>query len=96
MKWRTARVPGSAEATHVPPGGYWMSEPFSTAEQVVLCCFGLDQSTERSGAQLRRGLAEAGFPAAAARHIVNSSPLLQRSSTRCFRLRRLSTEGSVP
>jgi hypothetical protein len=96
MKWRTQRVHGPADNHHETPEACWMSEPFATSEQVLLCCFGLDQSAERSSAQLRRHLAEAGFRAPAARHIINSSPLIHRSSTGSFRLRRLSMEGSVP
>ena len=54
-------------------------ESFATAEQVLLCCFGLDQdvSTTRSGKQLRVALTGAGFRPAAARHLVRDSALLR-------------------
>ena len=94
--WRTPRVSKTADQRREKPEASLTSEPFTTAEQVVLCCFGLDQSTELSSTQLREDLVKAGFPAAAARQIVRSCPLVRRSSTGLFGLRRLSTEGSVP
>ena len=71
-------------------------EPFGISEQVLLCCFGLDQSTERSGADLRTALVEVGFPGSAAREIVRNSPLTRRSAPGSCRLRRLGEERSVP
>jgi hypothetical protein len=61
------------------PEAWAAPEPFGISEQVLLCCFGLDQSTERSGADLRKALVEVGFRGAAARAIVRSSPLTRRS-----------------
>jgi hypothetical protein len=94
--WSTPRVFESAGQPHEKPEASLTSEPFTTAEQVVLCCFGLDQSTELTSSQLREDLVKAGFPAAAARQILRSCPLVHRSSTGLFGLRRLSAEGSVP
>jgi hypothetical protein len=62
------------------PEAWAAPEPFGISEQVLLCCFGLDQSTERSGADPRKALVEVGFRGAAAREIVRSSPLTRRSA----------------
>ena len=53
-------------------------ESFATAEQVLLCCFGLEQDafTTRTGKELRKALIGAGFHPAAARHLVRDSALL--------------------
>jgi hypothetical protein len=64
-------------------------EPFATSEQVLLCCFGLDQSARRSGAQLREALVGAGFSLPGACAIVRVSPLVRRTSGGFYRLRSL-------
>jgi hypothetical protein len=78
------------------PEAWRAAEPFGTSEQVLLCCFGLEQSTERSGAELRKALVEVGFRGSAAREIVRTSPLNRRSAQGSYRLRRLGEERSVP
>ena len=64
-------------------------ESFATTEQVLLCCFGLDQdvSTTRSGKQLRVALTGAGFRPAAARHLVRDSGLLRATADGHYVLR---------
>jgi hypothetical protein len=96
MLWRSPRVPESADQHPGQPDAALTAEPFATAEQVVLCCFGVDQSTELSSAKLCMDLVEAGFPAAAARQIIRSSPLVHRSATGLLALRRLGVEVSEP
>jgi len=96
MIWRTPRVPEPVEQLRGKPEVSLTAEPLNTSEQVVLCCFGVDQSTERSSVQLCADLVKAGFTAPAARQIIRSSPLIHRSSTGFFGLRRLSIEGSAP
>lgn len=60
------------------PEQHRSGESFATAEQVLLCCFGLEQDafTTRTGKELREALGSAGFHPAAARHLVRESPLL--------------------
>jgi len=69
-------------------------EPFATSEQVVLCCFGLDQSARRSKAQLREALIEAGFSLPGACAIVRFSPLIRRTSGGFYGLRSLDVRLS--
>jgi hypothetical protein len=96
MRWPTLPVSGRA-GRHAPaPEAYPPPEPFATSEPVLLCCFGVDQSTERSSAELCRALVDVGFPSPAAREIVRLSPLIHRSSDKSYRLRRLGMERSVP
>ena len=64
-------------------------ESFATAEQVLLCGFGLDldDSTTRSAKQLREALTGAGFRPAAARHLVRDSALLRATADGHYVLR---------
>jgi hypothetical protein len=78
------------------PEAWAAPEAFGISEQVLLCCFGLDQSTERSGAELRMALVEVGFRGSAAREIVRTCPLTHRSAQGSYRLRRLGEERSAP
>jgi len=96
MMWRILRVPGRASRHHEALEASLPPEPFATTDQVLLCCFGLDQSTERSSVQLRMALVEVGFKSPEARAIVRTSPLVHRSSTGSYHLRRLCMERSVP
>jgi hypothetical protein len=96
MMWRILRIPGRASRHHEALEASLSPEPFATTDQVLLCCFGLDQSTERSNAQLRSALVEVGFRSPEAREIVRTSPLVHRSSTGSYHLRRLYMEPSVP
>ena len=66
---------------------YQYGESFGTAEQVLLCCFGLNRDANRSAKQLREALTEAGFPAAAARHLVRDSALLSATADGHYVLR---------
>jgi hypothetical protein len=52
---------------------------FATAEQVLLCCFGVHPRalSPRSAKQLRQALVEAGFRSSEARHLVRDSALLR-------------------
>jgi hypothetical protein len=86
---RTSRHQEALEADLAP-------QPFATAEQVLLCSFGLNQSTERSSAHLCKALVEVGFRAPAARQVIRTSPLIHRPSKGTYRLRRLCMEQSAP
>jgi hypothetical protein len=86
---RTSRHQEALEADLAP-------EPFATAEQVLLCSFGLNQSTERSSANLCKALVEVGFRAPAARQVIRTSPLIHRSFKGTYQLRRLCMEQSAP
>jgi hypothetical protein len=86
---RASRNQEALEADRAP-------EPFATAEQVLLCSFGLNQSTERSIAHLCKALIKVGFTTPAAREIIRTSPLIHRSSKATYQLRRLCMEQSVP
>jgi hypothetical protein len=65
----------------------WEPELFTTSDQVLLCCFGLDQAAERSGEQLRTALVEAGFTSTGARRVIRASGLIHRTSNGSYRLR---------
>jgi hypothetical protein len=67
---------------------YLHDEPFDTSGQVLLCCFGLDEtpSATRSAAQLRTALVDAGFRVTVTRHLIRTSPLLRRVANGDYRL----------
>ena len=60
---------------------------FSTAEVVLLCCFGTDLSAEKSHQSLRAALLRAGLAPGAAGHLIRYSALLDRVSKGRYRLR---------
>jgi hypothetical protein len=64
-------------------------EEFATAEQVLLCCFGVHPraSSPRSAKQLRQALVEAGFRSSEARHLVRDSALLRATLEGQYALR---------
>jgi hypothetical protein len=64
----------------------YLDQPFRTSDHVLLCSFGVDLAAERTTRQLRRALVAAGFPGPACGYLIRISPLLQRSSRRCYRL----------
>jgi hypothetical protein len=70
-------------------GQHLHSEPFATADQVLLCCFGPDRETSgtRSHAELRTALVDAGFRAPAAHHLIRTTPLLCRAADGRYLLR---------
>ena len=75
---------------------YLHSEPFATADQVLLCCFGLDRETSaRSPAQLRAALMEAGFRATVARHLIRTSSILRRDANGRYRLRESDVSSTL-
>ena len=61
-------------------------QPVPTADLVVLCCFGLELSGERTHEELRQALREAGFTGPLVRHSIKNSPLLERAAKRSYRL----------
>jgi hypothetical protein len=96
MPWRRMRAPEWTGQRQEGSETDLAPEPFATSDQVLLCCFGLDQSTQRSSTQLRSALVEAGFTAPAAREIVRISPLIHRSYAGSYQLRHQNRERSVP
>ena len=79
-----------AALTDPPP---WELAPFTTADQVLLSCFGLDQVGQRSREQLREALVEAGFSPPSARAVVRASPLIHRTLDGSYRLRNPEPNG---
>jgi len=71
----------------------YMDQSFRTSDQVLLCSFGPDLAAERTTRELRRALVAAGFLGPATAHLIRVSPLLDRSSRRCYRLRGSSRDG---
>ena len=66
----------------------YVGQPFSVADQVILCCFGFELTGERKYEQLRRALSHAGFNGPLARHTINTSPLLRHGPNRSYHLER--------
>ena len=54
------------------------TEPFPTADLVLLCNFGADLTRSRTGQELRHALCLAGYGGAHGRHLILTSPLLRR------------------
>jgi len=69
----------------------YVGQPFPIMDQVVLCCFGLDLTGERTYQQLRQALHDAGFNGPLARHTINTSPLLRRSPNRSYQIQNFRT-----
>jgi hypothetical protein len=64
----------------------YVGQPFPVIDQVVLCCFGPELNGERTYEQLRQALHDAGFNGPLARHTINTSRLLRRSPSGCYRI----------
>jgi len=64
-------------------------QPVPTADLVLLCCFGLELTSERTYEQLSQALHEAGFTGGLVRHSITNSPLLKRAAKRSYRLKKL-------
>jgi hypothetical protein len=69
----------------------YLDQPFCTSAALLLCSFGLDGATTRTGRQLRAALSEAGFGALTARHLIRVCPLLRRLPRGRYQLRRFGT-----
>jgi hypothetical protein len=66
---------------------WYIEQPFPTAEQALLCCFGLDLTGERSYKELQVALLGAGFTGPLIRHLINASPLVFRAARNSYQLR---------
>ena len=65
----------------------YAGQPCPTADLVLLCCFGLELTGERSYEQLRQALHDAGFSGLLARHIITVSRCVHRTANGRYRLR---------
>jgi hypothetical protein len=65
----------------------YIEQPFPTAEQALLCCFGMDLAGERSYKQLQVALLGAGFTGPLIRHLINASPIVFRAARNSYHLR---------
>ena len=54
------------------------TEPFPAGKLVLLCTFGPDPALSRTHPDLSRALLQAGYDGPLTRHLINTSPLLQR------------------
>ena len=64
------------------------TEPFPSADLVLLCSFGADLARTRTGQELRLALCLAGYGGAHGRHLIQTSPLLRRRAGDRFVLHR--------
>ena len=65
-----------------------VTEPFPSADLVLLCSFGADLARTRTGQELRLALCLAGYGGAHGRHLILTSPLLRRRAGDRFVLHR--------
>lgn len=62
------------------------AESFSSADLVLLCSFGPDLGHPRTERELRHALLQAGYRGPLGRHLILTSPLLQRCGGNSYAL----------
>jgi hypothetical protein len=86
IRQRRRRDPGR----HVEPLAQFAGQPFSSADLVLLCSFGPDLVRPRTQRELRRALLLAGYGGPLCRHLILTSPLLQRRAGNRYVLHRFA------
>jgi hypothetical protein len=62
-------------------------EPLFLADLVLLCSFGPDLHSQRTGQELRHALRRAGYGGPLGRHLILTNPMLQRCPNDLYSLR---------
>ena len=65
----------------------YVGQPFSTADYVLLCCFGTELLGQRTYQELRQALIQSGFTGPLVRHLISVSPVVRRAADRCYSIR---------
>ena len=66
---------------------HYVGQPFPTADQILLCCFGTELVDHRTYRQLRSALIQAGFAGPVVRHLISVSPVVRRAAKGSYRMR---------
>jgi len=72
------------------------TEPFPSADLVLLCSFGLDLDRTRTHLELRVALRSAGYGGPLGRHLILTSPMLRRRPGNRFTLHRFTGQRTTP
>ena len=86
IRQRRRRYPGG----QVGPLDQLAAQPFSSADLVLLCSFGPDLVRPRTQRELRHALLLAGYRGPLGRHLILTSPLLQRRAGNRYVLQQFS------
>ena len=73
----------------------YIGQPFSTADYVLLCCFGTEQLGQRTYQELHQALIQSGFTGPLVRHLISVSPMVRRAANRCYSIRRFADEPGL-
>ena len=65
----------------------YVGQPFPTADQILLCCFGTELADQRTYQELRQVLTQAGFAGPVVRHLIGASPVVRRAAKGYYRIR---------
>ena len=84
IRQRRRKAPGRDDREPAPPA----VQPFSSADLVLLCSFGPDLTSSRTHDELRTALMLAGYRGAFNRHLIATSPLLDRRAGNRYVLHR--------
>ena len=72
----------------------YVGQPFSTADYVLLCCFGTELIGQRTYQELHKALIQSGFTGPLVRHLIIVSPVVRRVANRCYSIRKFPDEPS--
>ena len=70
----------------------YLGQPFSTADYVLLCCFGTELRGQRTYQQLHQALIQSGFTGPLVRHLISVSPVVRRATNRCYSIRKFADQ----
>ena len=70
----------------------YVGQPFSTADYVLLCCFGSEPRGQRTYQELHQALIQSGFTGPLARHLISVSPVVRRAANRCYCIRKFADQ----
>ena len=70
----------------------YVGQPFSTADYVLLCCFGTELLGQRTYQELHHALIQSGFTGPLVRHLISVSPVVRRAANRCYSIRKFADE----
>lgn len=65
----------------------YVGQPFPAADYVLLSCFGVGLTGERTYEELRRALLQAGYTGPLLRHVIRVSPVIYRGASGSYRIK---------
>jgi hypothetical protein len=70
----------------------YLGQPFSTADYILLCCFGTELQGQRTHQELHQALIQSGFTGPLVRHLISVSPVVRRAANRGYCIRKFADD----